>query len=48
MRLLATALNQFDGGVDTLFEPSGLICKMNISVPEDTVLFEQLGNLAAA
>ena len=48
MRLLSTALIPFDGGVDTLFEPSGLVCKMNISLPEDTVLVEQLGHFVAA
>jgi two-component sensor histidine kinase len=48
MRLLATALMQFDGGVDTIFEPSGLVCKMNISLPEHSVLVEQLSPLVAA
>jgi hypothetical protein len=46
--LLATALMQFDGGVDTIFEPSGLVCKMNISLPEHSVLVEQLSPLVAA
>jgi len=48
MRLLATALNPFDGAVDTLFEPNGLVCRITVLVPENTVLFEQLGHLAAA
>ena len=48
MRLLGTALNPFDGAVDTVFEPTGLICKMNISVPEDMPVTEELGKLATA
>ena len=35
-RLLSRALAQFGGGTDILFEPSGVICKMRITLPVGT------------
>jgi two-component sensor histidine kinase len=34
-RLLARALQQFDGTIESKFEPSGLICTMNFDVPAE-------------
>ncbi len=34
-RLLSRALEQFGGGTELLFEPSGLICNMTLTLPED-------------
>jgi two-component sensor histidine kinase len=36
MRLLQRALEQFDGTVETTFEPTGLICKLSATVPDNT------------
>ena len=36
LRLLSRALEQFGGGTDILFEPSGMICKMKIKLPVGT------------
>lgn len=33
MRLLSRALQQFGGGTEMFFEPSGLICKMRLALP---------------
>jgi two-component sensor histidine kinase len=38
MRLLSQALTQFGGMVETKFEATGLRCKMNIPLPENTTL----------
>jgi two-component sensor histidine kinase len=35
LRLLAVALEQFDGTVQPLFEPEGLICRMSVPLPAD-------------
>lgn len=35
MRLLTRALEQFGGTVETTFEPTGFICRMNVALPED-------------
>ena len=35
MRLLSQALTQFGGVVETKFEATGLLCKMNITLPEN-------------
>ncbi len=34
MRLLSGALDQFGGKMQTSFEESGLICKMNVKLPD--------------
>ncbi len=34
MRLLLRALDQFDGKVETKFEPTGFICKLSATLPE--------------
>lgn len=34
MRLLSRAMDQFDGAVETVFEPTGLICKLSVVLPE--------------
>jgi two-component sensor histidine kinase len=36
MRLLSQALTQFEGVVETKFEPTGLLCKMSLALPENT------------
>lgn len=33
LRLLSRALEQFSGGAEMFFEPSGLICKMKLALP---------------
>ena len=35
-RLFLRALEQFGGNVDTTFAPTGLVCKMNVPLSEDT------------
>jgi two-component sensor histidine kinase len=35
LRLLSRALEQFGGGTEMLFEPSGLVCRMNLKLPAD-------------
>ena len=35
MRLLSRALVQFGGGVEMSFEATGLVCKMNVTLPEN-------------
>jgi two-component sensor histidine kinase len=35
-QLLARALDQFGGSVETIFEPTGLLCKMSVTVLEET------------
>ena len=35
MRLLSQALDQFGGTVETIFEPTGLICKLSATLPEN-------------
>jgi two-component sensor histidine kinase len=35
MRLLTGALDRFGGIVETNFEPTGLVCKMRLKLPED-------------
>lgn len=35
MRLLSRGLEQFGGGTEMLFEPSGLVCRMNLKLPAD-------------
>jgi two-component sensor histidine kinase len=35
LRLLSRALEQFGGGTEILFEPSGLVCRMNLKLPAD-------------
>jgi two-component sensor histidine kinase len=37
MRLLSRALDQFGGTVETVFEPTGLICKLSAALPEKNV-----------
>ena len=37
-RLLSRALGQFDGTTDSNFAPAGLVCKMNLTLPETIVL----------
>jgi two-component sensor histidine kinase len=34
LKLLSRALSQFGGGVETLFEPTGLVCKMKLTLPD--------------
>jgi two-component sensor histidine kinase len=36
MRLLSQALTQFEGVVETDYEATGLLCKMNVTLPENT------------
>jgi two-component sensor histidine kinase len=36
LRLLSRALEQFGGGTEMLFEPTGLICRMKLKLPADT------------
>ena len=36
VRLLSRALDQFGGAVETTFEPTGLVCKLKVSLPEST------------
>ena len=33
LRLLSRALKQFGGGTEVLFEPTGLVCRMNLTLP---------------
>jgi two-component sensor histidine kinase len=35
LRLLSRALEQFGGGAETVFEPSGLACRMHLKLPAD-------------
>jgi hypothetical protein len=35
LRLLSRALEQFGGGTDILFEPSGLVCRMSLKLTAD-------------
>ncbi len=35
LRLLSRALEQFGGGTEMLFEPSGLVCRMNLKLPAE-------------
>jgi two-component sensor histidine kinase len=35
-RLFKRALEQFDGQVDTAFEPSGLVCRLSVILPSDS------------
>ena len=36
MQLLSRALDQFGGAVETIFEPTGLICKLSVALTEDS------------
>jgi two-component sensor histidine kinase len=36
LRLMARALDQFRGSVETNFDASGLNCKMNLIIPQST------------
>ena len=36
VRLLSRALDQFGGTVETTFEPTGLVCKLKVTLPERT------------
>ena len=36
VRLVSRAMDQFDGTVETNFEPTGLVCKLKVSLPECT------------
>jgi two-component sensor histidine kinase len=36
-RLLSRALGQFGGSAELNFDPSGLICTMNVSIPADNL-----------
>jgi len=38
MRLLSRALTQFGGVVETEYEATGLLCKMNITLPENATI----------
>jgi two-component sensor histidine kinase len=38
LKLLSRALSQFGGAVETLFEPTGLICKMKLTLPTDATI----------
>jgi hypothetical protein len=38
MRLLSRALVQFGGVVETEFEATGLLCNMNLPLPENTTV----------
>jgi two-component sensor histidine kinase len=38
MRLLSQALDQFGGQVETTFETTGLICKLSMTLPEDSIV----------
>ena len=40
LRLLSRALDQFSGGVETTFEPEGLICTMKAVLPESTPIIQ--------
>jgi two-component sensor histidine kinase len=33
-RLLSQSMSQFGGGIETIFNPTGLVCKMSVAVPE--------------
>jgi two-component sensor histidine kinase len=35
LRLLSRALEQFGGCTEMLFEPLGLVCRMNLKLPAD-------------
>jgi two-component sensor histidine kinase len=35
LRLLSRALEQFGGGTEMVFEPSGLVCRMHLKLPAD-------------
>jgi hypothetical protein len=35
LRLLSRALEQFGGGTEMAFEPSGLVCRMHLKLPAD-------------
>jgi two-component sensor histidine kinase len=51
MRLLSRALDQFGGTVEAKFEQTGLVCKMEVLLPESPtggVTFESTGRSAAA
>jgi two-component sensor histidine kinase len=37
MQLLSRALDQFGGTVETTFEPTGLICKLTVPLPENSI-----------
>jgi two-component sensor histidine kinase len=34
MRLFERAVQQFDGNVEATFAPTGLVCKLNVALPE--------------
>ena len=36
VRLLSRALDQFGGTIETTFEPTGLVCKLKVTLPERT------------
>ena len=36
VRLVSRAMDQFGGTIETNFEPTGLVCKLNVSLPERT------------
>jgi two-component sensor histidine kinase len=38
LKLLSRALSQFGGGVEALFEPTGLVCKMRLTLPEGVTI----------
>jgi two-component sensor histidine kinase len=38
LKLLSRALSQFGGGVETLFEPTGLVCKMKLTLPDGATI----------
>jgi two-component sensor histidine kinase len=38
LKLLSRALSQFGGVVETLFEPTGLICKLKLTLPDEATV----------